>query len=193
SGKEVLRVAELADGDWIARTAAAHAIPERALAAYAGAALAVGESAPGCRLGWNTLAAIGLVESEHGAFGGARLAADGLVAPPILGAALSGGATARVADTDQGAWDGDARWDRALGPMQILPATWAAHARDGNGDGRADPHQFDDAALTAAAYLCSGGGDLGVEADWIAAVGAYNPGSDYNNRVAEAASAYHQP
>jgi membrane-bound lytic murein transglycosylase B len=185
-------VAALADADWLASTAAALAIPERALAAYAGAALAAGDLAPDCHLGWNTLAAIGLVESEHGAFGGAILAADGLVSPPIIGAALTGSTTAQVADTDKGVWDGDPTWDRALGPMQILPATWAAHARDGNGDGRLDVHQLDDAALTAALYLCSGGRDLSAEADWIAAIAAYNPGADYNNRVAEAALAYGQ-
>jgi hypothetical protein len=57
-------VGTLADPAWVARAAAATDIAERALAAYAGASLAANASHPGCGLGWNTLAAIGLVESE---------------------------------------------------------------------------------------------------------------------------------
>ena len=48
--------------------------------------------------------------------------------------------------------------DRAVGPMQFLPASWARYGADGNGDGVRDPHQLDDAALAAAAYLCAGPG-----------------------------------
>ncbi len=41
-------VAELADAAWVSRMAAAAGIPERALAAYAGATLRMAQDAPGC-------------------------------------------------------------------------------------------------------------------------------------------------
>ncbi|HEY0189156.1 MAG TPA: lytic murein transglycosylase [Cellulomonas sp.] len=184
-------VAELADPDWVARIAAAGDIPERALAAYAGAALAVADSHPGCGLGWNTLAAIGLVESEHGTLGGATLDDDGTVSPSIIGVALDGGdGVAAVSDTDGGTLDGDPVWDHAVGPMQFVPATWAQTAQDGDRDGETDVNQIDDAVLSAAVHLCEVGGDLSVAEGWIAAIAAYNDSVEYNNRVAEAAEHY---
>src|SRR5687767_9098537 len=62
---------------------------------------------------------------------------------------------ASIVDTDGGVLDGDARWDRAVGPMRFIPSTWQLVGRDGNGDGIADPFSIDDAALSAAAYLCA--------------------------------------
>src|SRR5690606_25037545 len=59
-------VGDLVDPAWLARTATAAEIAEPALAAYAGAAIAAEAAHPGCGLGWNTLAAIGLLDSEHG-------------------------------------------------------------------------------------------------------------------------------
>ncbi len=183
-------VAELADPAWVARIAAAGNIPERALAAYAGAALAVAETHPGCGLGWNTLAAIGHVESEHGTIGGSRTARNGVASPPIIGIPLDGTDSMEIRDTDGGELDGDTTWDRAVGPMQFIPDTWSQYAQDGNNDGQADVHQIDDAALTAAVYLCTAGGDLTDSANWITAIHAYNPSVEYNNRVAEAATHY---
>ncbi|GAB3598244.1 lytic transglycosylase domain-containing protein [Microbacterium tumbae] len=185
-----LPASTLADPRWIERVSDASGIPERALAAYAGAAIAVSDDYPWCGLGWNTLAAIGLVESDHGTAGGASLGDDGVSAPAIVGIALDGVGTVRVLDTDGGALDGDPVWDRAVGPLQFIPGTWAAYGRDGDGDGVADPNQIDDAALSAAHYLCDAGGDLTVAANWIAAVADYNPSVDYNHRVAEAADVY---
>ena len=98
--------------------------------------------------------------------------------------------TALIPDTDRGALDGDPVWDRAAGPMQIIPDTWRQYAADGNGDGMTDPQQIDDAVLTAARYLCAVGGDLRTDDGWIAAVAAYNDSTDYNHRVAEATSHY---
>lgn len=181
-------VSELADPAWVARIAKAGNIPERALAAYAGAALAAGDTHPNCGIGWNTLAAIGFVESEHGSMNGATLRPDGTVAPAIVGIPLDGNGTNPVPDTDQGRIDGDTVWDRAVGPMQFIPSTWAETGQDGNRDGRTDVNQIDDAALAAALHLCEVGGDLSVSANWIAAIGAYNPSGEYNNRVADAAS-----
>ncbi|MFC6355903.1 lytic transglycosylase domain-containing protein [Luethyella okanaganae] len=183
-------VSELADPAWVTRIAKAANIPERALAAYAGAAIETARTRPSCGLGWNTLAAIGSVETEHGTMHGARIAPDGITAPVIIGIPLDGRGVAEVSDTDDGRLDGDTSWDRAVGPMQFIPSSWAAHARDGNGDGETDVNQIDDAALTAASYLCEAGGDLAVAQNWITAIAAYNPSADYNNRVAETANHY---
>jgi membrane-bound lytic murein transglycosylase B len=160
------------------------------LKAYAGAAIATAATHPDCHLGWNTLAGIGQVETEHGQAGGSTVRPDGVADPTITGPELRGESTARVADTDQGALDDDTTWDRAVGPMQFLPATWAVYAQDGDRDGRADVNDIDDAALGAATLLCQSGGDLTSAGDWIAAITAYNPSADYNNQVAEAATRY---
>lgn len=181
---------DLADREWIERVAAAGDIPPRALAAYAGAAIEVARTRPDCGLGWNTLAAIGHVESEHGTLGGSRIGSDGVAAPAVVGIALDGTSTDAIRDSDQGRLDGDPVWDRAVGPMQFLPATWAVAAQDGDRDGRTDVHQIDDAALTAAVHLCESGGDVSDPAGWIAAVGAYNSSLEYNNRVAASAEHY---
>lgn len=183
-------VSSLPDPAWAHEVATASGIPERALRAYAGAAIAIGETHPGCGLGWNTLAAIGLVESGHGSHDGARLGDDGVVMPRIVGIALDGNGVERIPDTDVGLLDGDELWDRAVGPMQFLPQTWRVYARDGDGDGRADIDQIDDASLSAATYLCEAGGDLTVPENWIAAITAYNPSLDYNHSVADAANHY---
>ncbi len=45
----------------------------------------------------------------------------------------------------------------AVGPMQFMPATFAAFAVDGDRDGRTDPWSPADAVYTAARYLCTGG------------------------------------
>lgn len=179
-----------ADPAWVARTASATGIPERAMQAYAQAALRGEEASPGCGIGWNTIAAIGLVESGHGSINDAKLGLDGRAQPRIVGPALDGTVYDAIPDTDQGALDGDTVWDRAVGPMQFLPKTWQTYGRDATGSGAPDPHQIDDAALGTAAMLCDIGGDLTVPENWIAAVDAYNPNIDYNNDVADAADTY---
>jgi cell wall-associated NlpC family hydrolase len=63
---------------------------------------------------------------------------------------------AKAADTDQGTIDGDSGVDRAVGPLQIMPATWTASAVDGDGDGATDPDDLFDAATTTATLLCRG-------------------------------------
>ncbi|WP_277955880.1 lytic transglycosylase domain-containing protein [Agromyces atrinae] len=183
-------ISALADAAWVSRVASAAGIPERALAAYAGATLRATSERPACGLSWNTLAGIGSVESEHGTIDGSALDAAGVAVPPIVGIALDGGGVDAIGDTDGGALDGDATWDRAVGPMQFIPSTWSTHGVDGDGDGRADPQNIDDAVLSAAYYLCDTGVDLATPAGWIAAVSAYNSSIEYNNRVAAVADVY---
>lgn len=183
-------VADAPDPDWVAATASSTGLPERALRAYAGASILVTRSHPDCGLGWNTLAAIGAVESEHGGIDGGQIAEDGVVSPPIIGIPLDGDDVARVRDTDDGELDEDTTWDRAVGPLQIIPSTWSDHAVDGTGDGVADVHNIDDAALTAATYLCAASNDLTTAEGWTAAIAAYNVGTEYRDRVAGVASTY---
>lgn len=123
-------------------------VPEVALAAYRAAADTAPTLAGGCVVRWQVLAGVGEIESGHGSAGGATLDASGTVSPPIIGPPT------RIADSDGGALDGDRGGDRAVGPMQFMPATWAATAVDADGDGRVDPQDIDDAALAAALYLC---------------------------------------
>ncbi|WP_216870948.1 lytic transglycosylase domain-containing protein, partial [Modestobacter excelsi] len=148
---------------------AAGGIPTTALEACTRAADGVD-----CGLDWTLLAAIGRVESNHGRFGGAVLHTDGLSTPPVVGIALTGAGTARVLDIDGGRFDRDTLHDRAVGPMQFMPSTWARYGRDGNGDGRKDPFDVHDAAAAAARYLCAAGGDLSGVAGQARAVFAYN-------------------
>jgi membrane-bound lytic murein transglycosylase B len=154
------------DVAWLTRAAAATGISRRALQAYAGAELELEREKPSCRLGWNTLAGIGKIESNNG-----RVLTDaGYSASPILGPEVEGHL-------------------HAEGPMQFMPATWAKWGADGNGDGISDPNQIDDAALAAARYLCSYG-QLNTVAGWHAAVFGYNHLESYVAAVAAQATLY---
>lgn len=158
-------------------------VPGRLLAVYMDAA----RTCPG--LAWAVPAAIGKVESGHGTANGARLDTRLDARPPIIGIRLDGSAsTAAIRDTDGGQLDGDATWDRAVGPMQFLPATWRAHAVDGDGDSRADPQNFADAVHTATAYLCAHG--AGEPATLRTAILAYNHAGWYADEVLATASRY---
>ncbi|PJJ55679.1 lytic murein transglycosylase [Compostimonas suwonensis] len=182
--------AALASPTWIASVARRTGIPARAMSAYAGAVLLLARESPACGLSWNALAAIGEVESHHGSIDGARIHADGRAEPEIIGIALSGGEVGTVPDTDGGVVDGDPRWDRAVGPMQFIPSTWASWGIDGDGDGRADPHDIDDAAVSAARYLCAMGGDLSDADGWRSALTAYNDSAEYAVEVTDTANRY---
>ncbi|MDI6944916.1 lytic murein transglycosylase [Microbacterium barkeri] len=178
------------DAEWLAATAAAQGIPERALAAYGAADLGA-RATYGCAVGWNTIAGIGWVESRHGALEGGAVDGDGVARPAIIGIPLDGtNRTMAIPDTDGGALDGDAVWDRAVGPLQFIPETWAIWAVDADGDGRTDPHDIDDAAATAARYLCQAHGTLDSPEAWIGAIRSYNDTDDYQRQVAEAATRY---
>lgn len=184
-------IASLASDTWLDRTADATGIPRRALAAYAGASLEVTTRYPGCRVGWNTIAGIGFVETLHGTYQKANIEADGQTNPHILGPALDGteGFMA-IKDTDQGKLDDDTNWDRAVGPLQFIPSTWDYIGQDGNADSVKDPHNIDDAALAAAVYLCQEQRDLSTDEGWQRGVLAYNRSAEYANRVALYAEDY---
>ncbi|WAZ21030.1 lytic transglycosylase domain-containing protein [Streptomyces cinnabarinus] len=156
-------------------------IPATVLDAYQQAAASLQESKPGCNLPWELLAAIGHVESGHAR--GGRVNADGTTTSPILGPQLNGNGFANISDTDNGAYDGDSSYDRAVGPMQFIPSTWAWAGRDGNGDGEKDPNNVYDAALAAGGYLCRFGWDLSDPSDLKSAILSYNNSTDYLNTV----------
>ncbi|WP_328726780.1 lytic transglycosylase domain-containing protein [Streptomyces sp. NBC_00259] len=156
-------------------------IPASVLAAYRAAERSVARTDPGCRLPWQLLAAIGKVES--GQARGGRVDAKGTTLSPILGPVLDGAGFARITDTDNGAYDGDTTYDRAVGPMQFIPSTWANWGADGNADGRADPNNIHDAALAAGRYLCAGNRNLSVRADLDRAVLSYNYSQEYLRTV----------
>jgi membrane-bound lytic murein transglycosylase B len=184
-------ITDLVEPVWLAVTAERTGIPQRAVAAYAGAALRLAETMPDCGIGWNTIAGIAQVESVHGAIFGGGIGDDGVVSPPIVGIPLDGTeGTMAVVDTDGGALDGDAEWDRAVGPLQFIPETWQRVGQDANLDGVADPHNIDDAALTAGVYLCESGGELVSDDGWNAAVSTYNVPTAYAHRVAGYARDY---
>jgi membrane-bound lytic murein transglycosylase B len=162
------------------------AIPALTLRAYREAAAWAAGFDPGCRLSWTVLAGIGRIESNHGLFGGSatRFSAAGAVSPRITGPPLDGNGVASIPDSDGGRWDGDATWDRAVGPMQFIPTTWRSLGRDGNGDRVADPNNLFDAAVSAAGYLCLGGdGDLTDPARLRQAIYGYNHSWAYVDAV----------
>ncbi|NLG55658.1 MAG: murein transglycosylase [Rhodococcus sp.] len=177
--------------DWSQGLTDATGISQSALEAYGYAATVLAHTNPGCGIDWTTLAGIGSVESKHGTHGGASVDAHGNAAPPIRGVVLDGGpSVAHIPDTDGGVMDGDPEFDRAMGPMQFIPETWVHWGVDANGDGVADPDNIDDAALSAARYLCNRGGDLRTAEGWRTAIFAYNLSGDYVDKVREHAAAY---
>jgi membrane-bound lytic murein transglycosylase B len=176
---------------WAETTSPKVAVPVTALEAYAYAEWVLASTRPTCKLRWTTLAAIGKIESDHGRAKGAKLGEDGKALPPIVGPPLDGtNNNKRIPDTDAGTLDFDKKWDRAVGPMQFLPTTWVAYAVDADNDQLADPHDLDDAALTAAYYLCASGKDMSVVANWKSVVLSYNNVGVYLQKVYDTAQAY---
>ncbi|HVK26646.1 MAG TPA: lytic murein transglycosylase, partial [Actinokineospora sp.] len=152
-------------------------IPEMVLRAYIRAETLLAGTQPDCHVTWSLLAGIGRIESGHARDGALR--DDGTTVSRILGPALNGAGFASIKDTDNGVYDGDTVWDRAVGPMQFIPATWVRYGADATDDGTADPHNIYDAAASAARYLCAGGGDLRNPDDVARAVFRYNHSQKY--------------
>ncbi|MDP4961505.1 MAG: lytic transglycosylase domain-containing protein, partial [Mycobacterium sp.] len=93
-------------------------------------------------------------------------------------------------DPGDGPGGGNPVYARAMGPMQFIPETWRLYGVDANNDGTASPDNLDDAALAAAGYLCSRGGDLGTARGWTRALCAYNQSNVYARSVRDWATAY---
>ncbi|WP_406638521.1 murein transglycosylase [Amycolatopsis sp. WGS_07] len=163
---------------WANRVAEKTHLDARVLAAYGRAEMWMQRQKPSCHLSWATLAAIGNL-----AFGTEKPGPDGTMT-------VKPGA-AEAPDTDTGKLDGDRTADHRIGPLRILPDAWHKHAQRANGDGKtADPRNLDDAAFTAARYLCSGNDDLGTPAGWWKAMLFYNPAVNYVQDVFAAADSY---
>ncbi len=152
-------------------------IPSRVLIAYQRAATRLATDDPSCRITWQDIAGIGKVESDHA--GGGRVDANGVTITPILGPVLDGVGVAAIRDTDGGVLDGNTTWDRAVGPMQFIPGSWKVWGADADGDGTANPHDIDDAALGTGRYLCAGSRDLSTSAGLAQAVFSYNHSAAY--------------
>ncbi|HEY0949141.1 lytic transglycosylase domain-containing protein [Nocardioides sp.] len=179
------------NGDRIVSTASTSGIPSAALAAYQRAETVINAADKSCHLSWQLIAAIGRVESDHGRTNGNTLSPQGVAKPGIFGVALDGThGTTRIADTDAGQYDADARFDRAIGPMQFIPSTWSVVGVDADGDGERNPQDIDDAALATAVYLCSGPDDLSTPSGQRAAVYRYNHSTAYVDLVLSIMNAY---
>ncbi len=138
--------------------------------AYALAELITRRAQPACGVGWNTLAGLGEIESDHGT-------------------SRRGTPRRRRLPRARDPWS-RARWEtggrdprhrrRTLGrghplgprrhPLQFIPDTWrAGRRREPRRRRRSEP--IDDAALAAARYLCASG-PLDTPARWRAASSA---------------------
>jgi hypothetical protein len=168
------------------------AIPRLASISYERAATVEAHDAPTCGLSWEILAGIGLVESNHGRRGGSG---DpnwaGVANPAILGPVLDGqGGFPVVKDTDNGVLDGDRSFDRAVGPMQFLPATWREYNPAASGASAPNPENISDAAAAAARYLCASDVDLRTPTGLVDALYGYNHSFAYVMNVVAAAQRY---
>ncbi len=173
------------------RTSSATGIPAAALAAYQRAGTVIDTADPSCHLTWQLVAAIGRVESDHGRTNGSSLDREGLARPRIYGPPLDGRrGTTRIVDTDAGEYDDDTSFDRAVGPMQLIPSTWAVVGVDADGDGTRNPQDIDDAALATAVHLCSGEDDLATRGGRQAALLRYNSSQSYVDLVLSIMDAY---
>lgn len=161
-------------------------IPQRMLTAYLTGAAQVTAYVNGCKgMRWQILAGIARVESDHAS--GHQVSSNGDITPVIVGPRLdgsgAGGNTTAIRDTDSGRWDNDTEFERAVGPFQFLPATFLTYGKDGNGDGTVSPHNADDAAASAAVYVCGNGRDLGAREQLRAALHTYNASWAYVDDV----------
>ena len=140
-------------------------------------------------LRWSVLAGIGSVESDHGAT--VEIAPDGTTDPPFVGPRLDGsGVGGNVTphyDTDDGRWDGDDEYDRAVGVTQHLPANWSDYGVDATGSGEADPHNVFDSVAGTAVELCQSAQgepvDFADRDDLEDALFRYNPADWYVDDV----------
>lgn len=158
-------------------------IPEPMATAFANAPTIAKTKYPNCDLQVSLVAAIATVESKSY---WDKIGPDGVANPWIIGRALDGtGGTIAQRDTEGGRLDRDTTWDRAVGPMQFIPTTWAQHGTDGNSDGIADPQNMFDSAASAAGKLCADAGNLSLQspAGKQATILSYNRAQWYVDKV----------
>jgi membrane-bound lytic murein transglycosylase B len=163
------------------------------LDAYVKAARRIQADRPSCGMQWWMIAALGRIESRHGTIFGSQVRPDGRTSIRIIGIPLDGtNNTMRIADTDDGVLDGDTTYDRAVGPLQFIPETWAQFRRDGNGDGSRDPHNIYDAALGTGTYLCARSGSLRLDTTegLRRAYFAYNRSTSYVDTAIDNGNSY---
>jgi membrane-bound lytic murein transglycosylase B len=163
-------------------------IPSTALSAYRNAERMMSLAQPNCGISWNLLAGIGRIESLHANNGATD--ARGTAVRPIYGPTLDGSLPGNEIIVQSMAPSGQATYARAMGPMQFLPGTWARYASDGDGDGKADPQNLFDSALSAGRYLCSGGLNLRDQSQVLSAILRYNNSMPYARNVLGWAAAY---
>jgi len=165
--------------------------PLVALDAYYRAAASASAERSGCDVRWWGLAGISRVEGRHGTYGGTTLQPNGDTTRRIIGIQLDGTReTAIVGDSDGGTLDGDASFDRAVGPMQFIPQTWSRFSADGNDDGVSSPFNLYDATLAAARYLCTSSGGLDGDGGLRTAYFSYNHSLPYVDSVLGYARGY---
>lgn len=179
-GVELIEATKAIEGQSRLATVVGTDFPLVVLDAYWKAAETMRLLAPTCGISWWAMAGIGKIESRHGTYGGAEVRADGSLTEPIIGIPLTGsGGTAAIGDSDGGLIDGDPTIDRAAGPMQFIPQTWASYGTDGDGNGKVEIQNLYDAAASAARYLCVAAGSMADVAGLQRGYFAYNHSGEY--------------
>jgi cell wall-associated NlpC family hydrolase len=163
---------------WAKKMAQRMDIPSRALAGYASAELAVRKEMPGCHLSWVTLAGIGRTGSDHGRAADGKILSSGVMSVP-LGTLPLRGADGATKDATS-----------AIGPMQLPTALWYRWQRSARLHAKPNPQDIDDAALTTATALCSGGRDTATGDGWWASIRSLRDSDLYLQRVLANANVY---
>jgi cell wall-associated NlpC family hydrolase len=151
-------------------------IPARALAGYALAELRIRRDIPDCHLSWVTLAGIGATGSNHGRVDGLHLLNDGVMSSPLETLPLRG-ADGKTVDNRT-----------TIGPMQLPIGLWNEWQRSENG--KPNPQDIDDAALTTATALCADGRDTATGSGWWAAIKSIRDSDLFLQRVLANANVY---
>src|SRR5699024_256778 len=128
------------------------------------------------------LVGVGSVESVHGAT--VAIAREGTADLRFIGPRLDGsgvgGILTRHYGSDDGRWDGDTEYDRAVGVTQHLPANWDKYGVDATGSGEAEPHNVHDSVASTAVEPCQSAPvgaarDFSTRADLAASLFRWTP------------------
>jgi hypothetical protein len=91
---------------------------------------------------------------------------------------------ATIPDTDNGELDQDLEWDRAVGPFQFIPSTWALF--EAAAGGPRNPHYLPDGLEAVVWHLCPNGELDDIEAALL----GYNRSQAYVDKVLRWADVY---